>query len=128
MVLDKKTSDSSGHDVGEKIRVLRQRCGLSVRKLAELSGVTAGMISCVERQKVSPSLATLHKILSALGTNLAALLGGESDPGSGPVFVRERMTLVTDSERSYTIVFPRSEDIHVEMTDKQILPSRKKTV
>ena len=49
-------------EVAQRIPMLRKRCGLSIRQLAELSGVTAGMISCIERGKNSPSIATLQKI------------------------------------------------------------------
>jgi len=111
---------------GQRLRLLRKRCGLSIRRLSELADVTAGMISCVERGRNSPSLATLQKILSALGTDLATFFGGEQRQCDGPIFPRERMQLVSDAERSYTIVFPKREDVQVEMLDEQILPARRR--
>lgn len=106
--------------------MLRKRCGLSIRALAGQSGVTAGMISCVERGKHSPSLATLQKILSALGTEFRSFFGSDSAPSAGPVFAREHMGVVSDEERSYTIVFPRRKGIAVEMFDEQLLPAKRR--
>jgi HTH-type transcriptional repressor of puuD len=106
--------------------MLRQRCNLSIRQLADLAGVTAGMISCIERDKNSPSIATLQKILTALNTDLASFFGGDPAPEPGPVFVRQKMKIVSDEERSYTIVFPRHKDIAVEMMDEQLLPKKRR--
>lgn len=124
---NKKASDFNEGEVGSRIRVLRERCDLSVRKLGELSGVTAGMISTVERNKTSPSLATLHKILAALGSDLASFFGESDTPSTGPVFPREHMKLITDEERSYSIIFPLDEDIKIEMMDEQLLLADKKS-
>jgi transcriptional regulator with XRE-family HTH domain len=124
---NKKSSEFSEKDVGSRIRVLRERCDLSVRKLGELSGVTAGMISTVERNKTSPSLATLHKILVALGSDLASFFGENEHVGDGPIFPREHMRLITDEERSYSIIFPLSDDIKIEMMDEQLTLTSKKS-
>ncbi len=112
----------------QKMQALRNRCGLSIRKLAEKSGVTAGMISSIERGTTSPSLTTLQKILSALDTSLANFFGGNPAEQSGPIYTRENMRIATDGERYYTIVFQKTEDIHVEMFDEQIYPSKKPPV
>lgn len=112
-----------GADPGPRIQMLRKRCGLSIRKLAELSGVTAGMISCIERGANSPSIATLQKILSALDTDLASFFGAEPEAQAGPVYHREGMRLISDDQRSYTIVFPRQPELKVELLDEHIAPS-----
>jgi len=110
-------------EVGQRIQMLRKQCGLSIRQLAKLAGVTPGIISCIERGKNSPSLATLQKILGALGTDLASFFTGEPEQREGPVFAREHMRRVSDQERNYTIVFPRSSNIAVEMFDEHIYPA-----
>jgi len=113
-------------EVGQRIQILRKRCGLSIRRLAEMAGVAAGMISCIERGKNSPSIATLQKILAALGTNLADFFGTQGDQAQGPIFVREHMRSVSDGQRTYTIVFPDREGIGVEMLDEHISPASRK--
>ena len=52
-------------DVGERLRNLREMYGLSQRALANKAGVTNGIISMIEMNRTSPSLATLKKILDA---------------------------------------------------------------
>jgi transcriptional regulator with XRE-family HTH domain len=111
------------HDVGLRIQALRKRCGLSIRQLADHAGVTAGMISCIERGKTSPSIATFQKLLAALNSDLASFFSTAEDTQVGPVFLRERMRAVSDPDHHYTLVFPHLPDIHVEMLDEQVYPS-----
>ena len=60
-------------DVGARVRALREAMGLSLRDLAERSGVSAPMLSQVERGETSPTLAVAAKIAAGLElTPLAA--------------------------------------------------------
>jgi transcriptional regulator with XRE-family HTH domain len=112
--------------LGHRIQLLRKRSGMSLRSLAEQSGVATGMISYVERGQTSPSLATLQKILSALGTDLGSFFATEAGTGRGPVFPREQMQMISDRQRSYTMLLTRQPGIRLEMLDEEIRPSRKK--
>ena len=58
-------------DIGERLRRHRQHKGLSQRALARLSGVTNGLISQIEQNRISPSIASLKKILDVLSLSLA---------------------------------------------------------
>lgn len=58
-------------DIGEKIRNLRLKMGLTQEELAERSNLTKGFISQLERDTTSPSVDTLEHIVRALGTSLA---------------------------------------------------------
>ncbi len=86
--------------IGPRIRALRDASGLSLRDLAERSGVSAPMLSQVERGETSPTLAVAARIASGLDLRLSQLLrldeGGQvaivragerrpgtSDPASG---------------------------------------------
>ena len=108
--------------VGARIRLLRQRCGISIRQLAERADVTPGIISCIERGKNSPSISTLSKVLGALGTDLQAFFGGNGDAPQGPVFPRGQMKSIADQERSYTIIFPKRPEIKMDMLDERLYP------
>jgi transcriptional regulator with XRE-family HTH domain len=122
---EKKELDRGGTsqlELGERLQALRKRCGLSIRELAREAGVTAGMISCVERGKNSPSIVFLQKILYALETDLATFFANGTTQGEGPVYPRERMSVVSDLGRHYTIVFPRADGIRIEMLDEQQFP------
>jgi Zn-dependent peptidase ImmA (M78 family)/transcriptional regulator with XRE-family HTH domain len=63
---------------GERIRQARERVGLNQRELARLAGVSQPTISRVERGD-HPGLAVteLHRIATATGTTVAALLRGD---------------------------------------------------
>jgi transcriptional regulator with XRE-family HTH domain len=60
--------------VGERVRALRDAMGLSLRDLAERSGVSAPMLSQVERQETSPTIAVAAKIAAGLDLTLSQLL------------------------------------------------------
>src|SRR5215475_10314075 len=60
--------------VGPRIRALRDAMGLSLRDLAERSGVSAPMLSQVERGETSPTLAVAGKIAGGLALTLSQLL------------------------------------------------------
>jgi XRE family transcriptional regulator, regulator of sulfur utilization len=60
--------------IGRRIRALRDAMGFSLRDLAERSGVSAPMLSQVERGETSPTLAVAEKIAAGLELTLSQLL------------------------------------------------------
>jgi transcriptional regulator with XRE-family HTH domain len=60
--------------VGPRIRALREAMSLSLRDLADRSGVSAQMLSQVERGETSPTLAVAAKIAAGLELTLSQLL------------------------------------------------------
>lgn len=60
--------------VGARVRALRDAAGLSLRDLAERSGVSAPMLSQVERGETSPTLAVAARIAAGLELTLSQLL------------------------------------------------------
>lgn len=57
--------------VGEKVRNLRLKMGLTQEELAERSDLTKGFISQLENNNTSPSVDTMEGIVVALGTTMA---------------------------------------------------------
>jgi transcriptional regulator with XRE-family HTH domain len=60
--------------VGARVRALREGMELSLRDLAERSGVSPPMLSQVERGETSPTLAVAEKIAGGLELSLSQLL------------------------------------------------------
>ena len=60
--------------VGPRVKALREAEGLSLRDLAERSGVSAPMLSQVERGETSPTLQVASRIASGLQLRLSQLL------------------------------------------------------
>ncbi len=72
--------------VGPRVRALREAMDLSLRGLAERSGVSAGMLSQVERGETSPTLAIAQRIAAGLELRLSQLL--RLDEGTSVTIVR----------------------------------------
>jgi transcriptional regulator with XRE-family HTH domain len=66
--------------VGPRIRALRVARDLSLRDLADRSGVSAPMLSQVERGETSPTLAVAGKIAEGFGLSLSQLLRLDEGP------------------------------------------------
>jgi len=66
--------DANASAVGPRVRALREAMGLSLRDLADRSGVSAPMLSQVERGETSPTLAVAAKIAAGLELTLSQLL------------------------------------------------------
>src|SRR3954453_14845978 len=64
----------AGGAVGARVKSLREAMDLSLRDLAHRSGVSAPMLSQVERGDTSPTLAVAQKIASGLDLTLSQLL------------------------------------------------------
>jgi transcriptional regulator with XRE-family HTH domain len=76
--------------LGPRVRVLREAMNLSLRDLAERSGVSAPMLSQVERGETSPTLHVAARIAAGLELRLSQLLRLDEDGGVAIVRSDER--------------------------------------
>ena len=58
--------DAVDQRLGETVRLLRQRAGLSIQDVANKTGLSNGMISQLERARAMPSIRTLRLLSIAL--------------------------------------------------------------
>src|SRR5947209_13694409 len=58
-------------DVGARLRSVRTTFGVSQREVARGAGVTNGLISLIEQNRVSPSVSSLKKVLDGIPMSLA---------------------------------------------------------
>jgi transcriptional regulator with XRE-family HTH domain len=72
--------------IGPRVHALRDAMGLSLRDLAERSGVSAPMLSQVERGETSPTLQVAARIAAGLELTLSQLL--RLDEGGSVTVVR----------------------------------------
>ena len=61
-----ETDDAVDQRLGETVRLLRQRAGLSIQDVATKTGLSNGMISQLERARAMPSIRTLRLLSIAL--------------------------------------------------------------
>jgi transcriptional regulator with XRE-family HTH domain len=71
--------DMEDIEVGLRIRMLRQRKGLSLRDLAELSGLSTNAISRIERGVNSPTVASLRRLATGLGVSVVDIFKDETE-------------------------------------------------
>ncbi|HEX7568611.1 MAG TPA: cupin domain-containing protein [Anaerolineaceae bacterium] len=66
-------------DVGRRLRELRATRGLSLRVLAEQSGLNVNTLSLIENRRTSPSVSTLQQLAQSLQVPISAFF--ETDHG-----------------------------------------------
>jgi transcriptional regulator with XRE-family HTH domain len=76
--------------IGSRVRALREAMGLSLRDLAERCGVSAPMLSQVERGETSPTLQVATRIAAGLDLRLSQLLRLDEDGAVTVVRASER--------------------------------------
>src|SRR5437588_12129132 len=72
--------------IGSRVRALREAMDLSLRELGERAGVSAPMLSQVERGDTSPTLAVAARVAAGLELSLSQLV--RLDEGEGVTVVR----------------------------------------
>jgi transcriptional regulator with XRE-family HTH domain len=93
--------NSSEEPIGQRLRRLRQRAGLSQRELARRARVSNGAISTIEADKVSPSVSALRQILSALDLSMGEFFVREEPGGEQVVFRARELTEIAGGAVSY---------------------------
>lgn len=76
-------------NIAKRLTELREKQGLSMRKLAERSGVSQPFISSIESGKKQPTLDSLLKLSDGLGITLIDLLGEEPAANSLPKHLQD---------------------------------------
>ena len=68
-------------DIGKKLKAVRKARGLSQRELASRAGLTNGTISLIEKNKTSPSIASLKSLLDSIPMSMSEFFSSfdESD-------------------------------------------------
>jgi quercetin dioxygenase-like cupin family protein len=100
--------------VGKAIRTLRKEKSLSLRELSQLSGLSTGFLSMVERGRSSLALTSLNNVAKALDTEVADLFASErkvrvSHPLPHVSRAKEDGRLsIASSQRVYKVLSPRA--------------------
>lgn len=109
--------------LGARVRALRDAMSLSLRELAERSGVSAPMLSQVERGETSPTIHVAAKIASGLGLRLSQLLRlDESDNVSIVRRDERRKGPVPVAGHSYEILSPPLPGQRAELSRHTLAP------
>src|SRR5438034_10262246 len=111
--------------VGPRVKALREAMDLSLRDLAERSGVSAPMLSQVERGETSPTLAVASRIAAGLELRLSQLLRLDEDGHVTVVRAAERRTGPTSARgHAYEILTPPLPRQRAELSRHTLAPGR----
>lgn len=75
-------------DIGVRLKLVRERFGLSQRELAKRAGVTNASISLIEQNRVSPSVSSLTKLLESIPITLSEFFAFDEPPRVNPHIFR----------------------------------------
>lgn len=75
-------------NIGQRLKQIRIDRGLSQRELAGRAGLTNGTISLIEKDKTSPSVASLKSLLDAIPISMAEFFGALEAQDSPKIFYR----------------------------------------
>lgn len=105
-----------------KLRDVRAASGLSLSKVADMTGVSKAMLGQIERGESSPTIATLWKIAKGFHLPLSALIGSTAlrDPAKSGVF----QTVTFPGSIKVKIVFPFDPALGAETFHVQLAPNQ----
>ena len=92
--------------MGDRIKKRRESLNIQASELANSIGVSASLISQIERAKAYPSILTLKKIADALHITVGELIGEQSSLNSHPVVKHSQKKFVKKNKtgtRSYLL-------------------------
>ncbi|HYP48886.1 MAG TPA: cupin domain-containing protein [Thermoleophilaceae bacterium] len=113
-------SSLNGH-LGARVHSLRDAMQLSLRDLAERSGVSAPMLSQVERGETSPTIAVAERIAAGLELSLSQLL--RLDEGDGVTVVRRSERRSGGARRHrYEVLTPPLPGLRAEVSLHTLAP------
>jgi len=107
--------------VGGNLRRLRTRRGLSLERLAQISGVSRAMLGQIELGQSAPTINVLWKIARALEVTFSALISARTQSGALVMRVADAK-LLTSKDRTFTsrALFPFDEPRRVEFYELRL--------
>src|ERR687883_998240 len=107
--------------IGPRVRALREAMDLSLRDLAVRSGVSAPMLSQVERGETSPTLQVAARIAAGLELRLSQLLRLDEGGTVSVVHAGEGRRGGADGHR-YEILSPPLPGLRAELSRHRLAP------
>nr|MBQ6241558.1 helix-turn-helix transcriptional regulator [Lachnospiraceae bacterium] len=90
---------------GTRIRDIRKARGLTIKEVAEKSGIAYSLVSNMENDKANPSLMTIYALAKTLNTSLESIFAEDKSVAAGPLVRVEDRVLFRDSKglKSYLL-------------------------
>jgi transcriptional regulator with XRE-family HTH domain len=109
-------------DIGARLKEIRTRHGLSQRDLAARAGITNGMISLIETNKASPTVASLLKVLDAIPISVVDFFQQESVGERKVFFGVHELTDIGSGDVALKLVGGKKAGGRIEILHETYLP------
>jgi len=95
-------------NIGEKIKELRKKQGMSIAELAEKSELSSGLISQIERNIVTPSIVSLWKIARSLQVSVGYFFDEDNQDITNPVVTKNtrKRIMASNNNAIYELLSP----------------------
>lgn len=111
-----------GFDLGARLKEIREATGLSQRELARRANVTNGTISLIEKNRNSPSVSSLKRVLDAIPIDLGEFFAIEKTVEDKVFFAFDEMPLLVDGDISFRVVGDNSKDHQMHILHETYAP------
>ncbi len=99
-------------NMGSKIKELRKAKGLGLKEVSEKLGLSSSLLSQIENDKVTPSIATLFKIANFLGKKTSFFLDGYTE--------KKQVESLVVKKKERTILHSRNSKIRYELLNPKL--------
>lgn len=109
-------------EIGGRLRAARENAGLSQRELARRAGLTNSTISQIEQDAHSPSLASLHRILSAIPVSIADFFAAPVTQQNVLFFDGADLTVLSRGDADLRVLSTERRDKQLQMFVERYQP------
>jgi len=120
-VRDAAGSTADEDSLGARIRKRRLQLGLTLRDMAASSGLTKSFVSQIERDRNSPSIATLRSIAAALGVPMFYFFQSEQTTSPVVKLAERRVVTFQQTGVQYEFLTPDLQR-SIEMLEMRLKP------
>jgi transcriptional regulator with XRE-family HTH domain len=110
------------HDIGTRLRQVREAGAFSQRALAKSSGISNATISLIESHKLNPSVAVLKRILDGIPMHLSDFFAEESAATAPVVYRSTELVEIGGGKISYRQVGHHLTDRSIQIIHEQYQP------
>jgi len=111
-------------NIGDRVKMLRITQKRTMEEIANASDLSKSMISKIESNKTTPSVAALVKIAKALGTNISSLLEQEGFLNAIITTRQKALENLTPTDKGYSI-YPYASGYHEKKMQPFLFVARK---
>lgn len=102
-------------EVGKKIRELRLAKNMTLKELSTKADVSMSLLSVVERNRSTPTVRTLDRIVNALGTTVSQVCSDEENSKTAKADQKPKVSIIHRKDRKKLLLGPERAKAHYEL-------------